>query len=70
MSFLAFYSNLNFFFFLGFCPFLFSLYLVSLCVFTPVQQSTAWPPMLMSLFSVTGVTTLFMDQREGYPWCL
>ena len=26
MSFLAFYSNLNFFFFLGFCPFLFSLY--------------------------------------------
>ena len=45
-----------------FCLFFF-LCLVFFPMFTPDQQSTALPPMLVRLFSIPGVTTLFRD-----PW--
>ena len=34
-------------------------------MFTPDQQSTALPPMLVRLFSVPAVTTLFRDPLWG-----
>ena len=52
--------------------FAFSLFSLSLflSVFTPVQQSTAWPPMLMRLFSYYRRDNPFQGLKEAYPWCL
>ena len=41
-----------------------------LSMFTPVQQSNAWPPMLMRLFSYYRRDNPFQGLQEVYPWYL
>ena len=55
-----------------FIVFAFSLFFLPLLLsaFTPVQQSTAWPPMLMRLFSYYRRDNPFQGLKEAYPWCL
>ena len=59
-------------FFLTLLVFAFTLFSLSCFsfVFTPVQQSTAWPPMLMRLFSYYRRDNPFQGPKEAYPWCL
>ena len=55
-----------------FIVFAFSLFSLPLFLseFTPVQQSTAWPPMLMRLFSYCQRDNPFQGLKEAYPWYL
>ena len=65
-------SFLTFFLALYLLVYAFSLFYLPcfFFVFTPVQQSTAWPPMLMRLFSYYRRDNPFQRPKEAYPWCL